>query len=125
MSFLIAIVGGFSSGVGVRSVFYFSWEPVVFVLLLAALLGAAAFWKPRLVYSLGAVFFLFVAFGMVRASVADTPLPETFVRDLKHRVSYEGIVVGDPDVREKNQRIALEVRSGEGVAGMLAVMPLS
>jgi len=51
------------------------------------------------------------------------------MRDLNRRVSYEGIVVADPDVREKNQRIAIEVFSGGPTAtehaGMLAVMPLS
>jgi competence protein ComEC len=36
-------------------------------------------------------------------------------------VSYDAVVVSDPDVREKSQRIAIEVQG----AGMLAVMPLS
>ncbi len=121
MRAIFAIVSGFASGVLLRSLFYFSWEPVAFVLILAALLGAAAFWKPRLAYSLGAVFLLCIAFGMVRSSIADTPAPEAFTRDLRHRVSYDAVVVGDPDIREKNQRIAIEV---QGV-GMLAVMPLT
>ena len=121
MSLLIAIVSGFASGIFFRSLFIFQWEPVAFVLILVALFGAAVFWKPRLAYSLGAVFCLCVAFGMVRSAVADTPAPEAFMRDLRHRVSYEGIVVSDPDVREKNQRIGIEV----GDVGMLAVMPLS
>ncbi len=121
MSFLITLVSGFVSGVGVQSVLSFGWEPIVFILILAGLCGAFAFMKPRLVYSLGALFFLFVAFGAVRATIANTPLPETFVRDLRHRVSYDAIVVGDPDVREKNQRIAIKVQD----TGMLAVMPLS
>ena len=121
MSVLISVTGGFVSGVGLRSLFYFGWEPAAFVMILAALLGAAAFYKPRVVYTMGTVFCLFVAFGMVRSTVADTPPPEAFVRDLKHRVSYEAVVVGDPDVREKNQRIAIQV----GDVGMLAVMPLS
>ncbi|MDP1689983.1 MAG: ComEC/Rec2 family competence protein [bacterium] len=125
MSILIAVVSGFASGVGVRSLFYFGWPVVVFVLILAALLGAAAFYKPRLAYTLGMIFCLFVAFGMMRSAAADTPAPEAFMRDLRHRVQYEGVVVADPDVREKNQRIALKVRSGEATAGMLAVMPLS
>ena len=137
MGILLAAVGGFTSGVGMRSLFLFSWEPVVFVLLLAAIL----FFVPKLlsVYSftpldrespsflmgLAAVFFVFVALGMVRSTIADTPLSETFVQDLRHRVQYEGIVVGDPDVREKNQRIAIEVEKGGEKVGALAVMPLS
>ena len=125
MDALIAIVSGFAGGVFLRSLFYFGWPPILFMILLAALFGSAAFLKERKVYTLGMIFCLCIALGAGRAMIADTPAPETFMRDLRHRVQYEGIVVGDPDVREKNQRIALEVRSGEGVAGMLAVMPLS
>jgi competence protein ComEC len=121
MSILIVIASGFASGIVARSLFVFGWEPIVFVLILAALLGAAAFLKPRQAYTIGAVFFICVALGAGRAAIADTPAPEAFLRDLKHRVSYEAVVVGDPDVREKNQRIALAVRD----TGMLAVMPLS
>jgi len=121
MSFLISVVTGFASGIFFRSLFFFSWPPIVFVLILATLFGAAAFLKSRPLYVLGGMFCLFVAFGMVRAIIADTPLPDAFVRDLRHRVQYEGIVVSDPDVREKNQRIALEVDN----VGILAVMPLS
>lgn len=123
MSVLISIVGGFASGVFLRSLFIFQWETVVFVLLLAALLSAAAFLKPRLVYSLGAVFCLFVALGMVRAMVADTEPPDAFMRDLKHRVSYEGVVVSDPDVRDSNQRVEVRIKSGEASTNMLVVAP--
>ena len=124
MSFLIAIVSGFASGIFSRSLFYFGWEPIAFVLLLAAILVVVPRMfadTSRLAYSLGAIFFLCVALGMLRTAATDTPLPDAFVRDLKHRVQYEAVVVGDPDVREKNQRIALAV----GDTGMLAVMPLS
>lgn len=125
MSILLAVVSGFAGGIGVRSLLFTSWWPVLFVLLLAALVGAVAFLKPRRVYILGTIFFLCVALGMGRATIADTPLPSAFTGDLKHRVQYEGVVVSDPDVREKNQRIGLIVeKSGEKV-GALAVMPLS
>ncbi|MFZ2167690.1 MAG: ComEC/Rec2 family competence protein [Minisyncoccia bacterium] len=126
MGFLIAIVSGFASGVGVRSIFSFGWEPMLFVLLLAILfVGAILFAESRREYSLAAIFLVCAAFGMLRAAVTDTPPPDTFLRDVKHRVSYEGVVVGDPDVREKNQRIAIEVSNDSGTVGMLAVMPLS
>ncbi len=122
MSVLIAIISGFASGIFFRSLFNFGWEVVAFVMILAALFGGAIlFTESRRVYSLAAIFCLCVALGMVRSAVADTPAPEAFMRDVKHRVSYEGIVVSDPDVREKNQRIGIAV----GDVGMLAVMPLS
>lgn len=125
MDILIAVVAGFASGVGVRSVFIFSWPVILFFILVATLFAGAHFFKPRLAYSLGAVFCLCVALGAGRAALADTPAPNAFLRDVKHRVSYEGIVVGDPDVREKNQRIALVVEKGNEKVGVLAVMPLS
>src|SRR3989344_5281987 len=133
---LIAIVSGFASGIFFRSLFFNSWWPVFFILLMVAII----YFVPKLlsVYSLAplenesssslmglaVLFFIFVALGLVRSTVADTPLPTIFTGDLKHRVAYEGIVVGDPDVREKNQRIALVVEKGDERVGALAVMPL-
>lgn len=122
---LIAVTSGFAGGVFARSLLFENWWPVLFFILLAALIGAFAFLKPRLAYSLGAVFCVCVALGMVRSAVADTPLPQTFVADLKHRVQYEGVVVSDPDVREKNQRIGIVVEKEGEKVGALAVMPLS
>ncbi|MBI5405612.1 DUF4131 domain-containing protein [Candidatus Kaiserbacteria bacterium] len=91
--------------------------------MLAALVGAVAFIKPRHLYSLGAVFFLFVAFGMIRAAVADTPLPAVFANQVKQRVQYEGLVVADPDVRDANQRVQVRVSRGGESTIMLAVAP--
>ena len=126
MGILVTIVGGFASGVFLRSIFIFGWQPIVFSTLLAGLfVGAMMFGEARRVYSLAALFCIFIAFGMVRAHVADTPLPETFVSDLKHRVSYNGIVVSDPDVRDKNQRVQVRVSSGEESTVMLVVAPRS
>lgn len=123
MAFLVAIVSGFAGGVWVRSLFFTSWWPVLFVVMLAMMVGAFAFLKPRLASSLGAVFCLCVALGMVRLSITDTPLPQTFVADLKHRVSYDGIVVSDPDVRDANQRVEIEVTRGDESTIVLAVAP--
>lgn len=131
MEFLIAIVSGFASGVFLRPLFFFgstslttsSLAPTVFALLLFVLFAGAAFLKPRLVYSLGAAFCLFVALGMLRESIADTPLPDTFARDLQHRVSYEGVVVADPDVRDANQRVEIRIESGGVATTMLAIAP--
>ena len=106
-----------------RSIFTFSWESVAFVLILATIFVGARIRRPRLAYSLGAVFCLFVALGMVRAMVADTPLPEAFARDVKHRVSYEAVVVADPDVRDANQRVEVRVTGNGASTIMLAVAP--
>jgi len=124
MNILIAIVSGFAGGVSLRSLFYFRWEPVVFVMILAALfVGAIFFTEARRAYSLAAVFCVFVALGMVRAMVADTPAPEEFMRDLRHRVSYEGVVVADPDMRDANQRVEILIKNDGSETVMLAVAP--
>lgn len=136
MGTLVTVVSGFAGGVFARSILFESWWPVLFILLLSALF----YFVPKLlsVYApaplerdsssfltgLAAMFLIFVALGMGRSAVADTPAPEAFMRDVKHRVSYTGVVVGDPDVREKNQRIALVVEKGSERVGALAVMPL-
>ena len=125
MSLLVAIVSGFASGVFLRSFFNFGWEPVVFVILLAGIFAGARFGTPRLAYSLGAAFFAFVALGMVRAEVADTPLPSAFVSSLRHRVSYDGVVVADPDVRDASQRVEVRIENGDGSTVALVVAPRS
>ena len=123
MSFLLAIVSGFASGIFFRSLFFTSWWPVLFVVMMATLVGAFAFLKPRRVYSLVAVFLIFVALGMVRAAVADTPLPSAFAGDIRHRVSYEGVVVSDPDVRDTNQRMQVRVTKMGESTRVLAIVP--
>ncbi len=123
MGFLLALVAGFASGVFLRSVFIFGWEPVAFVLLLAAISAMVRVRVPRLAYALGAVFLIFVALGMVRAAIADTPLPQSFMRELNHRVAYDGVVVSDPDMRDANQRVEVRVSEGGESTVVLAVMP--
>ena len=123
MGILISVVAGFASGVFLRSVFIFKWPVILFVILIAALFLAAAFLKSRLAYTLGAVFCLFVALGMIRAMVADTPLPNSFVSQLRHRVSYQGVVVLDPDISDANQRVEVRVTNAGETTTVLAVAP--
>jgi competence protein ComEC len=123
MSSLVAITAGFASGVFLRSLVVFGWQPIVFALLLASLFGLAAFLKPRLLYSVGAAFCLCVALGMWRADSADTPLPQTFAHDLHHKVSYTGTVISDPDVRDANQRFEVRVTRADDSTNILVVAP--
>jgi competence protein ComEC len=123
MTTLVAIVSGFAGGVGLRSIFVFGWAPVAFALLLAGLFATATFLKPRVVYTTGAIFCLCVALGMARATLADTPLPDAFARDVRHRVSYEGVVVADPDVRDANQRVEILVSKDTESVEVLAMAP--
>lgn len=125
MGSLIALTLGLANGIFARSLVTFGWEVPVFVLILTTIVGVAAWVTPRRAYTLGALFLFCAVLGMWRTAQIDTPLPNMFVADLRQRVSYEGVAVADPDVREKNQRIALQVEKGDAQVGALAVMPLA
>ena len=125
MKMLVAVVCGFASGIFLRSVFIFSWPVIVFTFLIALIFAAAAFLKSRLTYVWGGMFFIFAALGMIRASLADTPLPDSFANQLRHRVSYQGTVVADPDVRDANQRVEVRVLNFGKSTTVLVVAPRS
>ncbi len=120
---LVAIVTGFASGIFSRSLLFESWWPIFFALLLALIFFVASFLTTRRAYTLGAVFCMCLVLGGLRAGLAESPLPSTFLADLKHRVTYEALVVGDPDLRDTNQRVALLVTKGDAKVKMLAVAP--
>jgi competence protein ComEC len=124
MRTLLAIVGGCASGIALRSLFPFGWEPIAFCFLLALLCcGAFLFSTARITYLLLALFLVAGAIGMFRADVAESPLPQAFADDLKRRVTYTGVVAGDPDVRDSNQRVPVKVSKGEETTKILAVIP--
>lgn len=125
MNYLVAIVSGFASGVFLRSLFFTSWWPVFFVLLLATLFAIATFLKPRVLYSLGALFCIFMIFGMLRSALAENSPPDIFTNQLSERVSYDGVVVSDPDVRDANQRVPIRVSIQEESTIILAVVSRS
>lgn len=121
MNILLAVVSGFAGGIFARSILFENWWPALFIVLMAVLVGAFNFLKPRRAYALAAIFFICVALGIGRAAISDTPLPKAFTADIRHRVSYEGIVVSDPDVRDANQRVQIRVTKGGESTNVLAV----
>ncbi len=123
MRYLAACVLGFASGIFLRSVFIFLWPAILFIFLISAILFAATFLKPRLAYSLGAIFCIFVAFGMMRAALADSPLPDSFAAQLHQRVSYQGVVAADPEITDANQRVEVRVSNNGETTIVLAVAP--
>ncbi|KKW43938.1 MAG: ComEC/Rec2-related protein [Parcubacteria group bacterium GW2011_GWB1_57_6] len=119
---LIAVVIGFAGGVFVRSLTS-GWEPAVFFVLAAGVFGAFYYFKRHIFYALAIAFCLVAALGAVRMALSESPLPTVFVAEVGQRVSYEGIVVSDPDVRDANQRVEIRVSKGNESTTMLAVAP--
>ncbi len=124
MSFLLALVEGFASGIFVRSLFHVGWPAAAFALLLATILIVvpSLFEGQRSIYKVGALFFILLALGIGRAALADSPLPPSFSAQVKHRVAYHGVVVGEPDVRDASTRIPVRVSSGNETTVVLAVV---
>ncbi|MDO8408232.1 MAG: ComEC/Rec2 family competence protein, partial [bacterium] len=123
MNILVAIVSGFASGIFLRTVLVAGWPVAAFAFVLAALAGGAAFLVGRMGYKLAALAFIFVALGIGRAALGEGAPPATFAADLRHRVSYEGVVAADPDLRDTSERIAVRVSKGNEETVVLAVVP--
>ncbi len=123
MPIIVVALSGFAGGILLRSYVAFGWEVAALACLLAALFVAARLRKPRFGYMLAASFCAFFALGIMRVAAFDTPPPPAFASELRHRVSYDGIVTADPDVRDANQRILMRVTSGGESTNVLVVAP--
>ncbi len=121
----LALIGiaGFVLGVLAQSLFELSWMPVVYILFLTGILWGVYTWKRLRIFLLIAMFLLGSALGMVRTELHPSELPSAF-SDLRETREIEGIVVADPDVRETNQRLTIEVEEGEHKTKILVVSPL-
>lgn len=122
---LIALVGGFSFGIFLRSLFI---QSVMFLLIFLTLFLCAFIVyriKGKEWYRLAGIFCALVVLGILRMHFAESPLPKLFANDLRQRVTYTGVVVSDPDVREKNQRVVIQVTKGSETTTVLAVAELT
>ncbi len=125
MSFFIAIVGGFASGIFFRSLFVFGWPVFGLLTLLCVICIIGTLFSDHVALRHAALFFVFVLIGILRMNHAGLERPTVFLTDIDRRVSYEGIVVSDPDVRDHTQRIPVRVTKQKESAVLLAVVPNS
>jgi len=115
---------GFASGILCRSLFIFSWYVLTFVVLVAV--GAAAAWMIRrhFVYAVAALFLLGSVIGAGRVMLVPAALPEAYEPLLESKISFEGMVVSEPDIRETTQRVTIEVEEKGVKTKVLAVADL-
>src|SRR3989344_8942473 len=60
------------------------------------------------------VFVLIFSFGVFRFHITDNPAPSVFESQVGQAVNFSGIVVYEPDIKENNQKLTVEVnQSGE------------
>jgi competence protein ComEC len=121
MNILAAVVSGFSSGVFLRSFFYVGPFVFGYLLLLAIIVSIAYARTHRAGYALLLLFCVAFAFGVERMSVADSPRSSSRASQIHRRVSLDGVVVADQDVRETSQRVIIRTREGGGSSRILVV----
>jgi competence protein ComEC len=117
---LVSVIA-FACGILAASAVPFSWPVVAFLILLAAGFSLAWFWGRRDIYLLPAVVLLCFALGSGRMLLAPQTLPEAFAMQLGSPITFTGTVISDPDVRETNQRLTIEVRTVNSTTKVLAV----
>lgn len=115
---------GFSGSILLASLVSVPLTVAVFIFLLGVIVLGAFYSAPRPTYLLCGIVVVCCALGVGRVAVAPSALPLVFVSLLETRVTLEGLVIADPDVREESQRVTIRV-SREGVeTNILAVAPL-
>ncbi len=122
----ILLAGGIGlvSGIACRSLFAFDWHLLAVGAVLAlVLLSAGSLYRTRL-YMLAAIFLACAVLGSWRMILAEHSIPQVFLKDVASTVSYEGVVVADPDIRETSQRVTVAVRNEDKQVRVLAVTPL-
>ncbi len=125
MYVLLALTGGFSAGIFLRSLVFAGWEWAAYALLLALLFAFAHLLAPRRAWLLAALFFALAALGMCRYALADRDAPPAFTAMLRHRASFAGVVAGEPDLRDATERVPIRIESGGAHTLVLAVAPRS
>jgi competence protein ComEC len=125
MNVLLSATAGLVCGIALRSHFEIGWELVLFAAIIAALFLGAAFFAPRTAYVLSGIAVLFFGVGLWRMANTDTPPPSAFWRDIRQKISYEGVVAADPDLRDTNQRVQVRVSRDRQTTTILAVAPRS
>jgi len=115
---------GFAGGILARSLFSFSWQPLLFVVLISLILFGAFVRTKRRTFIICAILLLASTLGAGRVLLVSQEIPPTLKEQLGIETALDGTVVADPDIRETNQRVIVEVSGLEKNAKVLVVAPL-
>ncbi len=117
---LISIVG-FAGGILLGTLYPLPLSCSLFVLLLSVGFFCAWFFGRRDAYLIPCVLLLVLSLGCARASIVPRTLPAAFSHDLGQPTSFNGTIIADPDVRENNQRVTVEISKGTVRTKIIAV----
>jgi competence protein ComEC len=74
---------------------------------------------------IASIFVLAFSFGIFRFHIVDKPAPYVFESEVGQKAALSGIIVDEPDTRETNQKLTIEVSGGEGKTKILASVNFS
>ncbi len=120
-----AICLGFLGGTLLRSFVFINIDIVYSFGLLAffLLILFSLFFKSKWGVLISVLILTFTL-GVFRFHLADDPNPEYFESKVGEKVTFEGFVVADPDIREDNQKITVETSFMEESTKILLTVPL-
>jgi co-chaperonin GroES (HSP10) len=79
--------------------------------------------KDRFFYSV--CFFLIFIFGVLKVLLFPTQPPLFFENQVGEKAEFSGIVVDDPEHKENNQKLVVEVKEGKYKTKVIATVPLA
>lgn len=120
----LVVLLGFFSGIALASLLPLSWLGSLFLLFLSCVFFVLARFKKGRAYILAGLFLLGASAGALRTEFSREELPPEFAEMLGERVTLEGKVVTDPDVRETTVRLTLLVEAENAHTKVLAVVPV-
>lgn len=105
---LASAIVGFLSGILCRSFYSVPWQFVSAVLVIALMLAIA--WCLRRHWSLLVLALTLGCFalGALRVALVPPVVPESLGERIGERASFEGVVVRDPDMRERSLRLTVQ-----------------
>jgi competence protein ComEC len=114
---------GFMIGVLLRSFFIVNFYFTILILVIALVVGLFSHLSKLKWGIVGAVFVFAVTLGIFRFNFADNRPPETFESQVGERVTLTGEIVDEPDIRENNEKLIIEVVDGNEKTKVLVTTP--
>lgn len=68
------------------------------------------------------IFILVFSFGIFRFNMVDLPVASVFESRVGQKVSFSGIVIDEPDIRENNQKLIIETQIGKDKTRILTTV---
>src|SRR3989344_9295743 len=104
-----SICFGFIFGVFLRSLVFVNFYFAIFLCTMSfgLLLIFYLILKNKKWGIIVSIFILAFSLGILRFHMVDVPAPEIFESQVGHKVSFSGIMIDEPDMRENNQKLTI------------------